>query len=311
MIELERTKARAAPVGLGPLSASFGAGIWAILGTKSDGVSLLLDVLAARVRHKAGGVTVLGDSPDAPEIRRAVGYVPLDAVLPDELRVAEALELARAIRGDGTAGSSAARNSAAGGLAAVNSAAAGSTARNSAADPVARLSQLGLESLAPRRLRTLDRAEIRAVAMAEALTSQAVRVLLVEEPFLAMDARAVSVLPKLLRQRAKDGACIVIGTASPRDARALTDKHLTLERGVLSEAAPHRPSEVELHVVASDPRILAGALAREEAALAIVASDHGVIVRGTDPLAMAGAVSRAVLASGVTLDALRLEEQKP
>jgi len=284
MIELDQVKARAAPVGLGPVSLRFQAGISALVGTKSDGVSLLLDVIAARAKAKAGRVQVLGGAPDAPSVRRAVGYVPLDAVLPDALRVSEALDLARTIRGEEETGD---------------------------ADARGRLSVLGIESLATRRLGTLDVREVRAVALAEALTSKAVRVVLIEEPFATVDARALGALPALLKQRAKEGACIVIGTASTRDARDLTDQRFAFDRGILL-AEPHvRATEAELHVVARDPRALAGALAKESAIAEIVASDQRVIVRGTDTLAMAHAVARAVLASGVELDSLRLEPLSP
>ncbi len=275
MIALQQIKARKAPVGIGPLTLHLGPGITALLGAKADGVSLLLEVLAARAPVKAGIARVL-ELPRA-QTRRAVGYVPLDAVLPDALRAGEALGLAAAIRGE-----------------------------PSPEDPRARLAAWGLEALADRRVRTLEPRELRAVALAEAMTSKVVRVVLLEEPFLCMDARAAARLPEQLRRRANEGACIVVGTASPRDARALAGRTLAMDRGALIEG-PRPPRAAELHVVASDPRALAAALAGDAAVADFTASDRRVIVRGTDAPAMAHAVAQAVLASGATLIAMRLE----
>ncbi|WP_394846631.1 hypothetical protein LZC95_04090 [Pendulispora brunnea] len=278
MIELDHVRARVAPIGVGPVSLRLPPGITALQGTAQDGVALLLGVLAARVPAQ-GRVSVFGLTPDA--ARRAIAHVPLDAVLPDALRVSETLELARTLRGDAEAPPAAAR-----------------------------LAELGLDALAGRRVRSLDPREVRAVAMAEALTSKVVRVILLEEPFATVDARALAVLPGLLRRRAKEGACIVIATASTRDARDLADQRFVFQHGLLvADASLLRPAE--LHVVSSDARTLAGALAREAAVTEVVASDQRVIVRGADPLALAHAVGQAVLASGVQLDSMRLEPSPP
>jgi len=278
MIELEFARARVAPIGVGPLSLRLPVGITALQGTKQDGVALLLDVLAARVPAQ-GRISVFGLTPAA--ARRAIAHVPLDAVLPDALTVTETLDLARTLRGDVAAPSAAAR-----------------------------LAVLGLEPLATRRVRSLDAREVRAIALAEALTSKVVRVILVEEPFATVDARALAVLSGLLRRRAQEGACIVIATASARDARDVADQRFVLQHGlVVADASVRGPTE--LHVVSSDARILAGALAREGAVSEVVASDQRIIVRGTDPVALAHAVGQAVLASGVQLDSMRLEPSPP
>ncbi|WP_394836204.1 hypothetical protein LVJ94_04760 [Pendulispora rubella] len=278
MIELEHVRARVAPIGLGPVSLRLPAGITALQGTAQDGVALLLAVLAARVPAQ-GRVSLFGLTPH--DARRAIAHVPLDAVLPDALSVTETLELARTVRGDAEA-----------------------------APAAARLAEMGLEALAPRRVRSLDAREVRAVALTEALTSKVVRVILIEEPFATMDARTLAVLPGLLRRRAKEGACIVIATASARDARDMADQRFVVQHGVVvGDASLRQPAE--LHVVSSDARILAGALARETAVAEVVASDQRIIVRGSDPLALAHAVAQAVLASGVELDSMRLEPSPP
>ncbi|HWL87331.1 MAG TPA: hypothetical protein VNO21_16115, partial [Polyangiaceae bacterium] len=67
MIHLEQVTARAAPIALGPVTLRFEAGISAVLGTRADGVSLLLDVLAARVPVKSGRAQLLERAPGTPE----------------------------------------------------------------------------------------------------------------------------------------------------------------------------------------------------------------------------------------------------
>ena len=83
------------------------------------------------------------------------------------------------------------------------------------------LAPLGLEALAKRRVDTLDASEARAVALAEALASPSVSIVLIEEPFVSMAASAVSALPKALA--GKKNACVVVSTASASDAALLAD----------------------------------------------------------------------------------------
>ncbi len=274
MIRAEALFARSPPVRVGPVSFAFDAGVHAVLGRREDGVALLLAVLAGRVRRYVGTLTFLGAG--APP-RHAVAYVPLDAVLPDALDVDEVLAVAAGIR------------------------------REPARPASQRLAVLGLAPLTSRPVRSLTVAEVRAVAIAEAVTSHA-RIVLLEEPYMALDPRAAPHLAGALRDKARAGACVVVGTASPRDAVSLADDVLVLDRGLsVQSAVPVAPAErkgARLRLRASDPRALLGSLATETAVHDVAFDGSALLVGGADPVELAEAVARGVLRSGVRLDAM-------
>ncbi len=280
MIAVESLAARDAPLTLSPMTFTLDRGVHAILGGIPDGVALLLSVMAGRARVRRGRVLVLG-KPIA-EVARSVAFVPRVPPLPDALTVTEMLDVAARIRGD-----------------------ASTTAE-------ARLAPLGIESLAPRRIRSLTPPEAHAVALAEALTSKAVRVLLLDEPFASVDPRAAALLAERIRDRAKDGACVVVATASPRDASALASSVLVLSKGVLLRhddtlsLGSHR-----LHVVASDPRALVAALAKDASVLRVALDGAGVVVEGGDRTAVATAIARAAVDAGVDLVEMRADVGGP
>lgn len=281
MIRLVDVSARAAPYSLSNLSLEVGSGSRAALGRPADGSSLLLAVLAGWVRPKRGEVLVLGVPPE--KARRHIAYVPLDARLPPSLRVAEALEIAARIRGE------------------------------SAEPAEPRLNVLGIASLSDRWTESLTPSETHTVALAEAVTSKA-RVLLLEEPLVDLEPQAYASLTSTLRVEREGGACIVIGTSSPRDALDLSDEQWILDRGrlvALTRATDPRvlssSPQSRLRVVARDTRVLLGALASEPHFAKIEMDGEALLLRGTDATAMAESVSRAALGAGVELEVMRLE----
>jgi ABC-type multidrug transport system ATPase subunit len=284
VITLERVAARRAPLALANVSLEWGAGIHTLVGASADGGPLLLGLVAGATPPRSGRVRVLDGSPADATVRKQVAYVPLERALPGALDVQEVLAIAAAIRGE--------------------------PARNAAE----RLSTLGVESLASRGVRTLSREEARAVAIVEAVTSSRVRVLLIEEPFVALDPRAATRLPGELRARAREGWAIVIATASVRDAVELSDDHVVLRGGTvtahtssLQALAGFSPHGVTLRILASDPRALAAALAREAGVEAVVCENAGVVARGRDTLELARAAARAIMLCGVDVTELRVE----
>jgi ABC-2 type transport system ATP-binding protein len=284
MISLEGVAARRAPMTLASVSVDWGPGVHAIVGTPADGGPLLLALVAGAARLRAGRLRVLDRAPDDASVRAAVAFVPLAPSLPEALRVNEALDVAAAIRGDPP---------------------------GRAAE---RLASLGIQALAPRRIGTLAPEEARAVALAEATTSDRVRVLLLEEPLVDVDPRAAGRLPELLRARAREGRAILVATASPRDAGELADDHVTLRAGTiigrgasLEALAGFAPGGVRVVVVSSDPQALVVAIAKQDVVEAVARRDAAVVARGRDATALAAAVGRAVLASGVDVSELRVE----
>ena len=284
MISIEEVAARSAPLALANVSWSAGAGVHALVGGSESGGLLLLRLIAGAARPRSGRVRVLGRAPTEGAVRAQVAYVPRPCPLPSAMTVAEVLALASIIRGE---------------------------PHRPAAE---RLRTLGVEALASRSVDTLSREETRAVAVAEAATSTRVRVLLIEEPFLDLDARSAPHLPSLLRARSQDGCAVVIATSSMRDASEIADDCVLLRGGSIVGPTASVDGQavtsalgVRLRIVASDARVLASALSAEEGVDAVARRDGAVIVRGQDTLQVARAASRAILASGVNVSEIRLQ----
>lgn len=269
MISLDGVAARRGALARASLSLDWDAGVHAVVGGPADGAPDLLAMVAGLERPRTGRVRVLDGDPRDASVRRAIAMVPAAPALPERMTVRETLELAAAVRGDGTPGP--------------------------AAD---RLAVLGVGSLADRRVLGLSLEEARAVALAEALTAPSVRVVLVEEPRVAIDPRAAVLLPERLRARAAAGCAVVVATASMRDAAALGDDHLFL-------TAARPPAMARIRIVTREPAALVAAIAREAAVEGVSRQDaprpNGlavVVARGPDASALARAVGRAVVASG-------------
>jgi ABC-2 type transport system ATP-binding protein len=280
VISVDELAARQAPLTLAPMTFALANGIHVLLGGPPDGGTLLLAVLAGRARVRRGRAVVLDKPPGDVSTRRAIALIPRASSLPEALTVAEMLDGSARIRGDAP----------------------------SAAD--ARLEQLGIASLAPRPIRSLSLSEAHAVALAEAITSPTVRVLLLEEPFASVDPRASVLLAERLRERAKGGAAILVATASARDATTLATSVLILSNGklvrhgsTLESVAPSGSHRV--HVVASDPRALVAALARDAAVSQVALDGDAIVVEGGDRTAVANAIARAAVDGQIDLVEMR------
>jgi len=266
MIDCKLVAARKARVDLFPTTLGLDAGRHALLGRKEDGVSVLLACIGGDLRHR-GTTTVLGGAPNAPKTRARVGYVPLDVELPDVLRVDEALAVARSIR------------------------------KNARVDATVVLAPFGIESLAKRRVDSLDRGEARAVALAEAVASPSVSVLLVEEPFVAMAPQACAAMTTALASR-KD-KCVVVATASAYDASLLADDFALFDAGRLVRIVTEPPlttgrESPTMRIVAADVRALAAELAKQSDVAVMQLDARGIVVRGSDARALATAVNAAI-----------------
>jgi ABC-2 type transport system ATP-binding protein len=272
---------------LASVSLAWGAGVHAVLGASEDGGALLLALVAGAVRPRVGRVRVLGAAATDAGVRKQVAFVGLEPSLPEALRVHEVLALAAAIR------------------------------QEPPRDAAARLAVLGVETLAVRKVRSLSRPEARAVALAEAVTSSRVRVLLANEPLVAVDPRAASRLPAVLRERAGDGCAVVVATGSPRDASELADDHVILRGGALVGRATSiellagfSPEGVRLGIVlrdASGARSLASALAQDAQVEGVERRGACVTARGRQVEALARAAGRAIVDSGADVTELRIE----
>jgi ABC-type multidrug transport system ATPase subunit len=257
MIRATNLVAKAAPVRVGPLTLRLGPGAYALIGRPADGVALLLSTFAGRTRASSGKAEALGGSPISANSRRGIGYVAIDAPLPEALRVDQALDLASRFRGEPIV------------------------------PAAARLAKLGVEALVRRRVSSLRLEERRAVAVAEALTSTKTQLLLIDEPFMSMDGRAAANLARLLRLRAASGTCVVIATASTRDPLLIADEAFAFDRGSLvwrgnpsDRVALARGGSVSVRVTATDIRALASTLARDERASRVTLEPGALVAYG-------------------------------
>jgi ABC-type multidrug transport system ATPase subunit len=287
VIRLERVAARQRPLALASVTVSWGAGVHSVLGTRSDGGPLLLSLVAGLVRPRSGIVRVLDADAGSPEVHRQVARVPVDVALPDALRVDESLALAATIRREPS---------------------------RSAAD---RLAPLGIEALADRPVRALSRPEARAVALAEALSSTRVRVVLLEEPYALMDARACARLAGCVRARADAGCAVIVDTASTRDAADLADDHVLLRAGALvgragsmEELATSTVDGARIRIVARDEedgRAIGSALAREAEVRSVERTGAAVVARGPNAASLAQAAERAIVAAAHDVTEIRID----
>jgi ABC-2 type transport system ATP-binding protein len=284
VIELAEVAARRSPLALSTLSLRWGPGIHAVVGASNDGGHLLLALIAGAARARTGRVRVLGGAPSDGAVRPQVAFIPLAPALPEAMRVGEVLAMAAKLRGEPPA------------------------------DAGERLRALGVETLAPRRIKTLSLQEARAVSLAEAVTSKRVRVMLIEEPFVALDPRAAALLPAVIGARSSTGCAIVIATASVRDASELADDYVLLRNGSvvgqpasLEDLARFAPDGVRLRILSSDARALTAALAGEEGVEAVARRDGTVVARGRDVLELTNAAGRAIVASGVDIVEMRIK----
>jgi ABC-type multidrug transport system ATPase subunit len=268
VLEVKNLVARDPRVETKPVSFAMETGIHALLGSADDGPPAILRALAGEGSYR-GSVSVHGGPPAA--VRKRIALIVREVSLPQALRVDEVLALAATIRGDAP----------------------------SKAEAI--LAPLGLESLAKRAVSSLGPAEQRAVALAEALASNTVDVLLVEEPFADLEATAGARLASALR--AKKG-CIVIATASTRDAGLLAKDFLILERGrpvqVSTFEEAHRRvhgGSVRFRLLFDDARAWLAAAASEPVLRRLALDGDAVVVEGEDPEEVARAIARAIVTS--------------
>jgi heme ABC exporter ATP-binding subunit CcmA len=157
----------------------------AVAGPNGAGKSTLLRLLAGLMRPSAGDIHVLGSAlaGDAAEARRAIGLLSHQSLLYDDLTLAENLTFAARLYGLG----------------------------NPRAAARAALDAAGLAARVNDTPRRLSRGLLQRAGIARALL-HAPRVLLLDEPFTALDAASADRLRADLRVRLADGLGLVIVT---------------------------------------------------------------------------------------------------
>ncbi|MGW5055522.1 sulfate/molybdate ABC transporter ATP-binding protein [Actinokineospora sp. NPDC004072] len=186
-------------------------GVVAVIGPNGSGKSTLLDVLAGLLRPDDGRVEVAGrDVTALPPHRRRVGLLAQDPLLFPHLTALANVAFGPQARG--------------------------------AADPLGAarrwLAEVDAAHLADRRPRTLSGGQAQRVAIARALAADP-DLLLLDEPFAALDVDAAPALRGLLRRVLRDRTAVVV-THDPLDALALADRVLVMDGGRVVEQGPTR-----------------------------------------------------------------------
>jgi heme exporter protein A len=183
------------------LSAAPGACL-ALIGRNGAGKTTLLRTIAGFSRPGKGNITIFGNSPRDTATRRLMGYIGHGISVYDELSALENLTLFGKLYG--------------------------------LADPkqsaLEWLERTGLERVKDGLVREFSRGMRQRLAVARAFL-HGPKVLLLDEPFTALDDRAIAVLQRLLREALADGKTIVMSTHQLREALELATHVALLNRG--------------------------------------------------------------------------------
>ncbi|MCI9859222.1 ABC transporter ATP-binding protein [Microbacterium proteolyticum] len=247
----------------------------AVMGRSGAGKSTLLDALAGLTPLDGGEITLDGRVLDrAPRLRtapmhRGIVLLGQDARLFPHLTARENVAF-----GPRAAGVSA------------------SDARSRADEW---LERVGLPGAGDRRPAQLSGGEQQRVAVARALAAEP-RVVLLDEPLVALDAVTASEIRAMLRERL-DGVTTIAVTHDAVDAAALADRLLIVERGRVTQEGPVR------EVLAAPATEVAAKIAGLERIVGVARG--GAFVREGLRLESTDAASRALAArDGVTLAAV-------
>jgi ABC-2 type transport system ATP-binding protein len=243
------------------VSLALGPGVHAVLGGPEDGTIALHGVVTGARPRLRGALHVRGQDPHRdPRIRARIGALGPEALLPPAATVGAAVRLALLSRGDDARGVGAV------------------------------LDILGLARLHARSLPSLSFGEARAVTLALALSTKAPALIALHEPLADVVVPDPSLIERRAREIAAAGACVLVTTSSPHDARAVAERLFVLHRGaVLREATAGSdglgaPSFAELSAwVGAGPHGSATAGARELAAALARAPEARAVTWEAEP----------------------------
>jgi len=195
------------------LSAAPGACL-ALIGRNGAGKTTLLRTIAGFSRPGKGKIAIFGNSPRDTATRRLMGFIGHGISVYDELSALENLMLFGKLYG--------------------------------LADPkktaLEWLERTGLDRVKDGLVREFSRGMRQRLAVARAFLHSP-KVLLLDEPFTALDDRAIAVLQRLLHEALSEGKTIVMSTHQLREALELATHVALLNRG---QVAFHGPRTAEM-----------------------------------------------------------------
>ena len=196
------------------LAAAPGACL-ALIGRNGAGKTTLLRILAGFSRPGRGEVRIFGGGPRETETRRRIGFIGHGISVYDELSALENLTLFARLY------------------------------HLPEPERAARewLERTGLTRVADGLVREFSRGMRQRLAVARAFLHEP-SVLLLDEPFTALDDKAIAVLQGLLRDALADGKTIVMSTHQLREALELASDVALLSRGQVAFHGPRTPEMV-------------------------------------------------------------------
>jgi len=196
---------RRARGGLHGITLDLGPGVFAFVGAPEDGTIALAETITGVRAPLRGQIAVGGQAPArAPSVRARIGALLSEPALPEARSVGAAVTIAQRARGE------------------------------TSARPEELLEPLGLGHLAPRDPLSLGFAEARAVELTLALSTPSPLLVALHEPLADVAINLLGLVRERIRDLALAGACVVVTTSSPADARALGDRILLLHKGSIA-----------------------------------------------------------------------------
>jgi len=177
----------------------------ALIGRNGAGKTTLLRIIAGFAKAGRGQVRIFGNDPRETESRRRVGFVGHGIAVYDELSALENLTLFGRL---------------------YNLADPGKTA-------LEWLERTGLERAKDGLVREFSRGMRQRLAVARAFLHRP-SLLLLDEPFTALDDRAIAVLQHLLKQALTEGRTVIMSTHQLREALELATHVALLNRGTIA-----------------------------------------------------------------------------
>ena len=196
------------------LEAAAGACL-ALIGRNGAGKTTLLRTIAGFSKPGKGAIRIFGHEPRETETRRNIGVIGHGIAVYDELSALENLLLYSRLYG--------------------------------LADPRAAalrwLEETGLERVRDGLVREFSRGMRQRLAVARAFLHDP-SVLLLDEPFTALDDRAIAVLQRLLREALAKGKTVIMSTHQLREALELSSHVAMLNRGQVAFHGPCTPEMI-------------------------------------------------------------------